>query len=136
MREGLIVVLDVGKTASKLSLWDRSGALQARETRLNAQVDAGDYAALDAEGIEAWLAHGLADFARRGPVSAIIPVAHGAALAVVRDGRLAAAPPDYEAEVPAQVQDRYDAERDALQAITFADLVERARKTTENMYYI
>jgi Rrf2 family protein len=29
-----------------------------------------------------------------------------------------------------------DVERQALHAITFADLVERARRTTENMYYI
>jgi Rrf2 family protein len=33
-------------------------------------------------------------------------------------------------------QEVADVERQALQAITFADLVERARQTSENMYYI
>jgi Rrf2 family protein len=33
-------------------------------------------------------------------------------------------------------QEVADVERQALQSITFADLVERARRTTENMYYI
>lgn len=33
-------------------------------------------------------------------------------------------------------QEVADVERQALHAITFADLVERARQTTENMYYI
>ena len=33
-------------------------------------------------------------------------------------------------------QEVADMERQALQAITFAELVERARRTTENMYYI
>lgn len=33
-------------------------------------------------------------------------------------------------------QEVADVERQALQSITFADLVERARRKTENMYYI
>lgn len=33
-------------------------------------------------------------------------------------------------------QEVADVERQALDSITFADLVERARKSTENMYYI
>ncbi len=107
-----MVVLDVGKTLSKLSLWDRAGTLVARETRPNQRVDAGAYAALDAAGVEAWAAHVLRDFARRGRVSAIVPVAHGAALAVVRDGALACPPPDYEEPPPAAVREAYLAERD------------------------
>jgi Rrf2 family cysteine metabolism transcriptional repressor len=33
-------------------------------------------------------------------------------------------------------QEVSDVQREALQSITFADLVERARRTSENMYYI
>jgi sugar (pentulose or hexulose) kinase len=114
LNEGLIVVLDVGKTSSKLSLWDRSGALIARQTRRNATVDAGDYPALDAAGIEAWMAGVLQDFAARGRIDAIVPVTHGAALAVVRGGVLAHPPIDYEAAVPEPVRARYASERDAF----------------------
>ncbi|WP_372783514.1 FGGY-family carbohydrate kinase [Phenylobacterium sp.] len=114
MEDGLTVVLDVGKTLAKLSLWDQSGTVIARETRPNKPFDAGAYAALDAAGIEAWAAEVLRDFAGRGPVTAIVPVAHGAALAVLRDGRLACPPPDYEEPVPEAVRDRYELDRDAF----------------------
>jgi sugar (pentulose or hexulose) kinase len=114
MGKSLTVVLDVGKTLTKLSLWDRSGLLVARETRPNERVDAGPYAALDANGIEDWASEVLTDFARRGRVSAIVPVAHGAAVAVLRDGRLACAPPDYEEPVPTSIRAAYDADREAF----------------------
>ena len=114
LKTGLAVVLDVGKTLTKLSLWDRSGRLVERRTRPNERIDAGDYSALDAEGIEAWLALNLRDFARMGEIDAIVPVAHGAAVAVVRDGRLACPPMDYEEPLPAAARAFYDSERDSF----------------------
>ncbi len=114
MREGLTVVLDVGKTLTKLSLWTREGVLVARETRPNQRVDAGPYAALDAEGVEAWAVEVLSGFTAHGRISAIVPVAHGAAVAVLRDGRLACPSPDYEAAPPPDLRAVYDADRDAF----------------------
>jgi sugar (pentulose or hexulose) kinase len=112
--DGLTVVLDVGKTLTKLSLWDQSGAMIARETRLNQRVDAGAYAALDAVGIETWAAGVLRDFATKGRVTGIVPVAHGAALAILRDGKLACPPTDYEDPVPQAVRAAYELDRDAF----------------------
>ena len=112
MDETLVVVLDVGKTLAKLSLWRRDGTMIARETRPNARVDAGAYVALDAQGIEDWAAGVLADFAAKGRIGAIVPVGHGAAAAIVRDGRLACAPIDYEEPLPAAERAAYDAQRD------------------------
>jgi sugar (pentulose or hexulose) kinase len=106
----LIAVLDVGKTISKLSLWSAAGEQVARETRANARVDAGRYAALDVEGIDGWIAQTLRRFAREGRVGAIVPVGHGAAAAVVRDGALAAPPLDYEEAIPER--EAYDSQRD------------------------
>jgi sugar (pentulose or hexulose) kinase len=114
LKEGLTVVLDVGKTLTKLSLWARGGVLIAREARPNQRIDAGHYAALDAEGIEAWTAQVLRDFAGRGRIAAIVPVAHGAAVAVLREGRLACAPPDYEEPPPAAVRATYEPSRDSF----------------------
>jgi sugar (pentulose or hexulose) kinase len=114
--DGLIVVLDVGKTLTKLSLWSREGAMLARETRPNQRVDAGPYIALDAAGIEAWAAEVLRRFASLGRIQAIVPVAHGAALVILRDGRLACPPPDYEEPVPHAVRVAYQADRDAFAA--------------------
>ena len=114
MGDDLIVVLDIGKTLAKLSLWTRQGELVARESRHNARVDGGPYAALDVHGVETWMGEVLARFADQGRVSAIVPVGHGAAAAVIRDGALACPPIDYEAPIPAEVRRAYDAERDAF----------------------
>ena len=101
MAEGLVVVLDVGKTLAKLALWRRDGTMVAKETRPNLRQDTGGYIALDAHGIEAWMAQVLSRFSEMGAIDAIIPVAHGAAAAVIRDGKLACLPIDYEEALPA-----------------------------------
>jgi len=106
---GLIVVLDIGKTLSKLTLWTAAGVLVDRRTRPNARHVGGPYATLDTDGIEAWVAETLTAFARMGRVVAIVPVGHGAAAAIVRDGRLATPVIDYESALPAAERARYDA---------------------------
>lgn len=114
MGDDLIVVLDVGKTLAKLSLWTRRGQLVARESRQNERLDGGRYASLDVHGIEAWMGAVLARFAGLGRIGAIIPVGHGAAAAIIHDGALACLPIDYEEPIPAEVRRAYDAERDAF----------------------
>jgi len=106
------VVLDVGKSLSKLSLYDAAGSLIDRRTRPNESVAAGPYRALDVAGIEAWLAPALALFARRAPVGTLIPVGHGAAAAIVRRGQLACPPMDYESPLPDAIRAEYAALRD------------------------
>lgn len=110
------VVLDVGKTLAKLTLWDEAGSLLARWTRPNEPVQAGDYVALNVAGIETWLAEVLSAFARMGPVGSIVPVGHGAAAVVLRDGVLAAAPLDYESPMTGWDRAAYDRARDPFAA--------------------
>lgn len=103
-----VVVLDVGKTRSKLSLWSAEGG------RL-AQLDYGNRrreGSLDAQGIAAWLIEGLRHLGSLGDVGTIVPVAHGAALAVLRDGALAFPPADYEDPIPPAIHESYDRLRD------------------------
>lgn len=114
MDRGLIVVLDVGKTLTKLSLWSPSGDLRAREARPNLRVETKSYVALDVAGIESWAMETLQRFARMGEISAIVPIAHGAAAAVIRDGELACPPIDYEEPVPVGVRAAYEQDRDAF----------------------
>jgi sugar (pentulose or hexulose) kinase len=112
---GRVIVLDVGKTLAKLSLWDAQGRLLEQRARPNYRsLAAAGYRALDTEGIEAWVADVLVEFAKLGPVAAIVPVGHGAAAAVIRDGRLACAVPDYEDKPPPAMRARYDQDRDAF----------------------
>lgn len=109
-----MVVLDVGKTNAKLTLWDGAGVLLDRRSRANAAARAEGYRALDAEGVEAWLAASLSDFSGQAEVGAIIPVAHGAAAALIHDGRLWAAPMDYEEGFDPADRADYDRGRDAF----------------------
>jgi sugar (pentulose or hexulose) kinase len=107
LSEGFAIVVDIGKTLGKVSLWTRDGRCLEKVTRAN-HARAGS---LDAEGIADWLIEALAGFAGH-PVEAIVPVAHGAAVAGIRDGAPAFAPPDYEAEIPAVTLADYRAGRD------------------------
>jgi len=116
MTGGWTVVLDVGKTLSKATLWDDAGICVAHRSRLNPRLSAENNLTLDAAGIERWLRVALSEFAGLGPVAAIVPVAHGAGVALIRGGRLQRAPLDY--EWPGVSADRaaYDRQRDPFGA--------------------
>jgi sugar (pentulose or hexulose) kinase len=107
-----VVILDVGKTLAKLSLW-REGVLLDRRTRPNAQT-VGAYPCLDTKGIESWLCEGLADFARQTPIGAIMPVAHGAGAVLIEPDGSYLDPLDYEAALPTALAESYAAQRPAF----------------------
>jgi sugar (pentulose or hexulose) kinase len=107
-------VVDIGKTVAKLSLWSSEGSLLEVRHRPNARISADAYLALDAAGIENWLVETLRELAWKYPISTVIPVAHGAAAAILRGGKLACAPVDYESPIPAATRARYDSQRDAF----------------------
>lgn len=108
--EALAIVVDIGKTHSKVSLWSRSGTLLAKHSRANARMAAGDTARLDVHGIGEWLVEKLAQFAAHAP-QYIVPVAHGAGIAAIVDDRLAFAPLDYEQDLPPALLAEYRAMR-------------------------
>src|ERR1051326_6350058 len=116
-REGRLdrsmVVLDVGKTLVKLTLWDEAtGTLIRRRTLPNRSIETKRYRALDPAHIEGWMEPVLREFATLGPIAAIIPVGHGAAAAVVRGDALAHPPIDYESRVSPEARAIYEIERD------------------------
>ena len=111
MRESCAVVVDVGKTLAKVSLWSADGRMLDRQVRPNQFCGLDGIARLDARGIAAWLPGALARYAQH-PVAAIIPVAHGAGIVAIREGELAFPPLDYEAEPPPEIRRAYRAERD------------------------
>ena len=107
LKHGAFIVIDMGKSLSKVSLWDRAGRRLDVRARPNAMAGG----VLDVDGIAAWLVDALAAWSEH-PVEAIVPVGHGAGVAALRDGALAFAPLDYEAAIPADVMERYRAARD------------------------
>lgn len=107
MDNGLILVLDAGKTSAKLIATDAATGAETWRVERPAPPPSRE---LDADGIKAWLWASLGAMPGREQVGAIVPVAHGAAAAFLGDdGRLLALP-DY--EDPAH--NAYDAEYDAL----------------------
>jgi sugar (pentulose or hexulose) kinase len=114
MAGGWTIVVDVGKTRSKATLWDEDGYCVAQRSRANQRVESGVSLTLDVAGIEQWLVTVLAQFAALGPVSAIVPVAHGAGVALIRRGCLQGPPLDYEWAGVGADRAAYDKQRDSF----------------------
>ncbi|MDT7838906.1 FGGY-family carbohydrate kinase [Aquabacterium sp. OR-4] len=95
----LDLVLDIGKTRSKLLVIDRAGAVLAQSDHASGTQRSGPWAALDTAGIEAWLCEALAGLgARRSQLARAVVSAHGAAFAAVQGEQLCWPVPDYEFE--------------------------------------
>jgi sugar (pentulose or hexulose) kinase len=115
MKANRIVVLDIGKTLAKLTLWSGAGELLDRRTRPNGRPTAlAGYPTLDVSGIEDWMAGVLAEFARSHVIDAIVPVGHGAAAVVIEPGGGFIPPLDYEAVLPEDLAADYRAQRPAF----------------------
>ncbi|MGA8202926.1 MAG: hypothetical protein WB812_00320 [Woeseiaceae bacterium] len=114
--QGRTIVVDIGKTNAKISLWDAAGMPIARRARANERPPpaTGGYPTLDVEGIDAWLVDSIRELAADAAVVRIVTVGHGAAAALLHDGKLFAAPMDYEVEVSAADRTDYEPQRDAF----------------------
>jgi sugar (pentulose or hexulose) kinase len=108
--KGFAIVIDIGKTMSKITLWSRDGQLLDRQTRPNAPTTLDGIARLDATGIRQWAQGVLAGHKDSG-ADYIVPVGHGAGFAAIVDDTLAFAPLDYEAAPPAPIMAAYRAAR-------------------------
>jgi sugar (pentulose or hexulose) kinase len=108
------VVIDIGKTLAKLTLWNAQGELVNRLTRPNQICNVNGLKVLDAAGIENFIADSLTEFAKLGPVSSIFPVGHGATAVLIRDNALTMPPLDYEHDIPQHIRAAYDALRDTF----------------------
>lgn len=109
-----VVVLDIGKTFSKLSLWGEEGGVVAQKSLANCSRDVGPIRAINVDTVEMWMTATLREFGETRAIDAIIPVAHGATGALIRRDRLACPVFDYETPVPHDVREPYDLQRDAF----------------------
>jgi sugar (pentulose or hexulose) kinase len=111
LEHGWAIVVDIGKTLSKVTLWSRDGRLLDRQSRPNAPVTSGGIARLDTGGIAGWLIDTMAMYADQ-PIEVIVPVGHGAGVAAIANDVLAFTPLDYEQAIPPDILAAYRAERD------------------------
>lgn len=106
-----VIVVDIGKTLSKISLWGRAGEMLDRQVRPNAPIVEDGLRRLDVAGIGEWLSEALARYAGEN-VGEIVPVGHGAGFVAIVGDSPAFAPLDYEQAPPAEILAAYRRERD------------------------
>ncbi|HEV2597829.1 carbohydrate kinase [Sphingopyxis sp.] len=112
MRSKNAVIVHVGKTVSKVSLWSSAGTLLDGQQHIAPPHATGGIRRLDAEGIGAWLLEALTQYADEN-VGTIIPIAHGATLAAINADGLAFAPLDHDEPLPKDIAAAYRNDRDA-----------------------
>lgn len=108
----LIAVLDVGKTNAKLSLVDAATGLPIHVVqRANSPTESLSMRQLDVAGMEHWFLGQLRDCPGRERITALVPVAHGAACVLVNDHGHVIAAPDYEDTCFRRTASEYERER-------------------------
>jgi L-fuculokinase len=119
----LIAVLDIGKTNAKLALLDGADGRELWSVQRPNDIVTGAWTReLDVRGIMPWLEASLRDLPEKERVGTIVPVAHGAALALLdADGQLLTAP-DYEDPIFDEVATAYRARRDPFALTLSPDL--------------
>jgi L-fuculokinase len=111
---GCVAVLDIGKTNTKLVVFDEAGKVVAERSQSSAPLapDAEwPYLRLDTERAWAFYLAALKDVGAQHPIEAVSIAAHGAAGVLVTDEGVAAPPVDYEFDGFAGVDPEYDALR-------------------------
>ena len=104
---GIVAVLDVGKTRTKLSVVDASGAVREKRSTPSRSLAGPPYPHLDVEGTIAWILASLRELGERWPIDVLVPVAHGAAAALMSGDELALPVMDYEFRGPEELEATY-----------------------------
>lgn len=105
-----IAVADIGATNMKVVLYGPRGEPVAERRAVARHVEGPPYRHIDPAPMVELLRHALPELDAILPVDAVVPSAHGAALAcLAADGSLALPVMDYTAEPPTGIVDRYRA---------------------------
>lgn len=105
-----IAVVDVGYTNTKIALFTPEGELVAKRETASRHADGPPYRHIDPEPMVALCRTALAELDRMLPVDAVVPCAHGAAMACLdAAGELALPVMDYMSEPPADIVADYKA---------------------------
>ena len=135
MSTDLIAIIDVGKTNARVAFIEpHTGAEVWRAQRVNEVVNTPLGRELDIRGIEDWLIHTLQHAPDRQRVSAIVPIAHGAAAVLVDKQGTVVVAPDYEDTRFESVNERYDRARDPFEQ-TFSPSLPLGLNLARQLYY-
>ena len=106
-----VLVFDVGKSRSKLHLVNRRGQVVITRFRDNLVSEFKYGQALDTDGIARWLKDQLRELSQLAWISTIVPVAHGAAAALMTGDERIRPVLDYETHIPEDIAIDYGALR-------------------------
>lgn len=132
----LIAVIDIGKTNAKVALVDpQLGQEVWSARRANEIVEGPEVRELDIVSIEEWLLAALREAPGRERVTAIVPIAHGAAAVLVgHDGEVLAAP-DYEDTRFDAVGEEYRPLRDSF-SMTYSPFLPQGLNLGRQLFYL
>lgn len=123
MSRSLLALIDIGKTHARLSVVDPTSGVEIRGSRrANAVIPGSVMRELDVGAIDRWLLEALRDAPHRDRIRVIVPVAHGAAAALLDDKNQVITAPDYEDSCFEQVNETYRAQRDSYKDTYSPDL--------------
>lgn len=104
-----IAVVDVGYTNTKIALFTKDGELLAERKAPSLHLPAPPYKHIDPEPMVALCRTALPELDQLLPIDAIVPTAHGAAMACLdAEGRLALPVMDYTSEPPPEIVADYE----------------------------
>jgi sugar (pentulose or hexulose) kinase len=136
MNAPIIAVIDVGKTHAKLLLADatRGECIRATQRERHAH-ESGGLRQLDLEDTWHWLLDALATAPERHRITDLVPVGHGAAVALIDERGTLLAAPDYEDPAFEAVAADYRALRDAF-ALTLSPKLPLGLNLGRQLYYL
>ncbi len=106
--EPMCVVIDMGRTHTKISVIDTMGMVHEKKTFLRPTHQAKLYNIIDIDSILDWFLKELAKFSTKYHIDRIIPIAHGATCAFIgfKDDLLLPIQ-DYDSEIPFEIKNEY-----------------------------
>jgi L-fuculokinase len=132
----LVAVFDIGKTNAKIALVDPAVGQEIWSARRPNQIVEGPGGReLDVVAIEQWLFDSLRQAPQRERVTAIVPIAHGAAAVLIDHEGAVLAAPDYEDACFEQVAGEYAALRDPY-SLTFSPHLPNGLNLGRQLYYL
>ncbi len=132
----LIAVIDVGKTNAKVAFVDAQLGQEVWSARRANEIIAGaDVRELDIAGIERWVLTTLRDAPGRERVTAIVPIAHGAAAVLVGHDDEVLVAPDYEDPRFDAVGEDYRPLRDSF-SMTYSPFLPQGLNVGRQLFYL
>ncbi len=136
MVKPLIAALDIGKTHSRLTLFDpEKGSELWCARRHNRSTDSSLVRQLDVAGTEEWLINTFREAPERERVAAVVPIAHGAAVVLVDENGELLVAPDYEDPRFEAVNEDYERERDPF-ALTCSPSLPLGLNLGRQLFYL